>query len=184
MNMNKKGALELSVGTIVIIVLAMTMLILGIMLIRGIFTGSTDAIDEVNKNVINEINEAFGDPNKKIVIYPTARTVSIKQGDTGKGFAFSVKNKEISDHDFTWEVKVDEEFLIQEKCGITSAEANFWIVQNTGSFTLGNSAALDLPVIIKYNIPDLAPNCQIPYRLDIEKEDGYYGGAQVYLDIK
>ncbi len=180
----KKGAMELSVGTIVIIVLAMSMLILGIILIRGIFTGSTNAIDEVNKNVINEINDAFGDPDKKIVVYPTARTVTIGQGDTGKGFAFSVKNKDIQQHDFTWKVAVDEEYKIEEKCKITSGEANFWIVQDTGSFTLGNSARLDLPILIKFNIPELAPNCQIPYKLDILTEnENYYGGAQVYLDI-
>ena len=33
----KKGAIELSIGTVVIIVLAMTMLVLGIVLVRNIF---------------------------------------------------------------------------------------------------------------------------------------------------
>ena len=36
----KKGAMELSMGTIVILVLAMSMLILGLVLIRTIFMGA------------------------------------------------------------------------------------------------------------------------------------------------
>ena len=53
MKLRKKGAIELSIGTIVIIVLAMSMLILGIILIKNIFSGSTNAVDDINKGVIN-----------------------------------------------------------------------------------------------------------------------------------
>ena len=44
----KKAAIELSVGTIVVIVLAMSMLILGLVLIRNIFKGSIDNFDALN----------------------------------------------------------------------------------------------------------------------------------------
>ena len=45
--MQKRGAMELSIGTIVIIVLAMSMLILGLVLIRTIFTGAKYNIDTI-----------------------------------------------------------------------------------------------------------------------------------------
>ncbi|MEK6953289.1 MAG: hypothetical protein AABX29_09845, partial [Nanoarchaeota archaeon] len=46
---NKKAALELSIGTIVILVLAMSMLILGLILIRTIFTGAKYNVETMNK---------------------------------------------------------------------------------------------------------------------------------------
>ena len=56
---NKKAAIELSIGTVVIIVLAMSMLILGLVLIRNIFTGATESVDQINDNVRSEIIKLF-----------------------------------------------------------------------------------------------------------------------------
>ena len=61
---NKKGAIELSIGTIVIIVLAMSMLILGLVLIRNIFSGSNDAVGQINTGVISEIQKVFANADK------------------------------------------------------------------------------------------------------------------------
>ena len=51
--MNKKGALELSIGTIVIIVIGMSMLILGLVLVQKIFVGSTNNVDDLNNKIRN-----------------------------------------------------------------------------------------------------------------------------------
>ena len=45
--MKKRGAVELSVSTIVIVVLAMSMLILGIVLVKNIFSSANDIVDMV-----------------------------------------------------------------------------------------------------------------------------------------
>ncbi len=55
----RRGALELSIGTIVIIVLAMTMLILGIVLVRSIMCGAVGLTGEINTKVKGEINKLF-----------------------------------------------------------------------------------------------------------------------------
>jgi len=180
----KKGAMELSLSTIVTIVLLVIMLGVGIYIITLIRGGATEAIDSINDNVIKAIEDAFVDEDKTIAIYPTTRTIRIGQGDTGRGFAFSVKNKDIKSHSYTWEVKVDENYDIEEECGIGMADANFWIVQDTGSFKLASSQTIELPILVKYDIPESAPNCQIPYLLEINQDDSYYTGAQVYLDIR
>ena len=54
---NKKAAMEMSVGTIVTIVLLMTVLILGLVMIRTIFKGSIENINSVDQSVKNEINK-------------------------------------------------------------------------------------------------------------------------------
>ena len=57
--MNKRGALELSIGTIVIIVLAMTLLILGMVLIRKIMCSGIVLIEQVDTGLENEIKGLF-----------------------------------------------------------------------------------------------------------------------------
>ena len=56
---NTKGAIEMSMTTVVVIVLAMSMLILGLVLIRSIFTGATSSVDLLNDKVKGEIQNLF-----------------------------------------------------------------------------------------------------------------------------
>lgn len=56
---SKHSAIELSVGTIVIIVLAMIMLILGIVLVRSIMCGAVGLTGELNTRIKGEIGKIF-----------------------------------------------------------------------------------------------------------------------------
>jgi hypothetical protein len=56
----KKAAIELSVGTIVIIVIAVTMLILGIVFVRSIMCSGIQITENLDEGVKNEINDLFG----------------------------------------------------------------------------------------------------------------------------
>lgn len=56
---SKKAALEMSMTTIVTIVLVVVTLVLALVLIRTIFTSSTNAIDQVNTAIQDQINNLF-----------------------------------------------------------------------------------------------------------------------------
>lgn len=60
MNINKKAALELSIGTIVVVVIAITMLILGIVFVRSVMCGALGLTGDLNSRVKGEINALFG----------------------------------------------------------------------------------------------------------------------------
>jgi len=78
---NKKAAIELSIGTIVIIVLAMTMLILGIVLVTNIMKGGIDLADVTNQKVRAQIVTLFTKDNSNIVIQTGAnRIAEVKAG--------------------------------------------------------------------------------------------------------
>ena len=62
---NKKAAIELSIGTVVIIVLAMTMLIMGVVLVRNIFSGATSSVDTLNDKVKGEITSLFSEETRR-----------------------------------------------------------------------------------------------------------------------
>ena len=64
----KKGALELSIGTIVVIVIAMAMLILGLVLVRNISELSTGTVDEIDDQVRSQIRNLFNDDSGNIVV--------------------------------------------------------------------------------------------------------------------
>ena len=57
---NKKGQLELSIGTIVVLVIGVSMLILGIILVRSIMCSSLGIMDDLSSGVKNEVKNLFG----------------------------------------------------------------------------------------------------------------------------
>jgi len=78
--MNKKGAIELSMTTIIVIVIGITILSLGLVWIRSVFTdigGLTQGAFEQGETQISEIFEATNEP---VALSPSEVTVA--QGDT------------------------------------------------------------------------------------------------------
>ncbi len=79
---NRKAALELSIGTIVVIVIGMSMLILGLVLVRTIFSGSTKSVNDLNEQVQSEILDLFDDDSGNLVVQlGSADTAKVKPGD-------------------------------------------------------------------------------------------------------
>ncbi|MEK6917320.1 MAG: hypothetical protein AABW51_00035 [Nanoarchaeota archaeon] len=180
---SKSGAMEMSVGTLVTIVLLMAVLILGIFLVRKIFVGSSDAIDSVNNQLNDQINKLFTEDNaKKLVVLPDSRSISLKKGDDPKGFAFSVRNSDVEQAEFTYDVTADD----VSKCGssFTQVKADNYLLGGTGKFNLGPGNSLDQARLVKFQIPDTAPPCTIIYDLEVKKDGVSYSGANVFVTIK
>lgn len=78
----KRGALELSIGTIVIIVIAMVMLIMGIVLVRQIMCAGIQLTDKVTSSTENEITNLFGTNEFGIKCQGEGELVKIGGGGT------------------------------------------------------------------------------------------------------
>ncbi len=89
--MNKRGALELSMNTIIIIVIGVVLLSLGLMFVRGIFTQTTDLSDKVFANANKELDSLGGSVDSALVVSP--ETVRLEAGKTS-GFVVLVTNLE------------------------------------------------------------------------------------------
>ena len=84
----KRGALELSISTVVILVIAMSMLVLGIVLVNKILGGATDSVDTLNDKVKGEINSLFSEEGSKIGIKLGGdKTAKVEQGAVNFGVA-------------------------------------------------------------------------------------------------
>jgi hypothetical protein len=190
--MKKRAAMEMSVGTLVTIVLLMAVLILGVVLIRSIFIGGQDAVSTINNQVIDEINNIFNDATAKLSIAPSDRTITLKRESEPAGFAFSVRNKATDDAYFAYDVTADD----VSECGtdFTKETAESWMLAETGTFALGPGMKLDLPLLVKFNIPEDAPPCTMIVKLkvddssqdnlNVENVAGTYSSAQIFVTIK
>lgn len=76
---SKKGAMELSMSTIIIIVIGIALLSLGLAFVRGIFKKITDESDQIFAMSEEQISELFEDSNSLIKIVP--ETVDAEIGE-------------------------------------------------------------------------------------------------------
>lgn len=181
----KKAQMQMSVGTIVTIVLLMTVLILGLVLVRTIFSGAVENINSIDQAVKNEINKLFSeDDSRKIVVYPSTRIITIKKGNQDfLGFAFSIRNLETTEGEFTYNVFVNDPD-IRQKCNINVQEAEGWIkAGKSGKVNIPPGDLMLDPEFVRFLIPDNAPPCLIRYGVNVKKDNQQYGNT-VSVDLK
>jgi len=178
---SKKAALELSIGTIVILVIAMSMLILGLILVRTIFTGAKYNVETMNKKVEGEINKLFVE-DQKAVLYLPNREAEVTQGDPF-GVAFGIHNVGSTD-EFQWRVIAIEDPNLNTKCGFRNEDdALDWITTGGQNFKGVNIPSGDKYTdIIRFNIQkgtvsDVS-QCIVRFQLEIFK-----GGSHSNEDI-
>lgn len=83
---NKSGAMEMTVGTIVTIVLLMSALVLGLILTKTIFTKTTENVENIDAQVKGEINDLFGEDGTGFVIrLGNQNTAKVRQGTANFG---------------------------------------------------------------------------------------------------
>jgi len=176
----KKGAMEMSVGTIVTIVLLMAVLVLGLVMVKTIFTSSTSNINEVDKKVKDQINKLFSeDEQKKVIIYPSTY-IELDKGKSA-GFGLSIRNNEKTEGEFSYTVEAaDGEF----DCMSTTAANNLISLGKIGeNINLLPGTVMDEPVYVRFDIPDDTPPCQIRYNVDVEKDGKQYVNT-IKMDVE
>ena len=177
-----KGAMEMSVGTIVTIVLLMSVLILGLVLVKNIFSSANGAIKLSGTQLDNQISKAFGDSSTRAVMYPTSNALTIK---VGKSDAMGVGIKNIANNvndptDFTYEVSSPE-----NSCGLTNDQAMKLIMLGKAT-----SSPINIPIgqlysgKITFQIPDTMPNCLITYDVNIKRAGTLYATPSFVLTVK
>ena len=97
---SRRGAMELSVGTIVVFVLAMSVLVLGFFLVQRIFDVATGAVDLTDQQLKDEINKLFSDESRTS-IYPGTREIEIRQ-DESDGVGIGIQNLQSTQDSFSY----------------------------------------------------------------------------------
>lgn len=176
-----KGAIEMSIGTIVTIVLAMSMLILGMVLIKNIFSGSTDNVLQMNDQVKDQINKLFVE-DKRTVVYLPNQIAKITQNEDW-GVAFGVKNLQKGTAEagrFHYEVTVSDPD-VRTKCGIGERDIESWIVTGRAD-DMTVAPGQSYFGIVRFLIPEGAPLCTVRFHIDVTKDNSAY--ATDFFDVE
>ena len=101
-NIQKKGALELSMTTIIVIVIGVTLLTLGLAFVRTIFGSASDIASKVGEISSDEISKMVGESSDPITI--TSASVTIKQGESND---IRILYRNVGSSAATFNVKLD-----------------------------------------------------------------------------
>jgi len=162
MTKNKKAAMEMSVGTIVTIVLLMTVLVLGLVLIRSIFSSATKSVDSIDSQVTAEINNLFSSENKDLVVsLGTGHSADVRQGAKAFGFVFGYSPDDptaliAGSCDYAISADVAGTYCSDYTSG---REVEEWITTGTNQVSFSErqkNAGYDL---VRLNIPESTPIC-------------------------
>ena len=95
---NKKAAFEMSMTTVVIIVISVVMLILGLVFVRQIFGVATESVNMIDDQVKNELMNLFGEQGGKEIVVKlgTQQSAKVQQGTQGFGFVFGIAPEGVS----------------------------------------------------------------------------------------
>ncbi len=176
---NKKAAMEMSVGTIVTIVLLMAVLVLGLTLVRSIFGSAQGAVDLTDSQLKEEISDIFGDDDlSKLAVYPSTR-LKLRKGKELSPLGFSVRNIERDPLNAYYTLK-----FIGSDCGITPDKGEELIVlRRQGTISVGASSVMEYPILLSFRIPEDFPACLITYDLIISEDPTFDNTELKYSSI-
>jgi len=161
--------MEMSVGTIVTIVLLMTVLVLGLVLVRTIFTSATDVVKMTDEQLKKEVNKLFSEENK-LVIYPDTRRIDIKQSEIN-GVGIGIKNLQtgsISEEKFTYTVEVSDPDLSTKCGGVRLTDVESWIVTGRTETNIPIPPGEFTTQKVLFDIPVGSPLCTIRFRVNVD----------------
>ena len=175
----KKAAFEMSITTIVVLVIAMTMLVLGLVLVRSVFKGATENVLNINEKVKGEIDKLFTEEGQKTAIYLSQRLAQIKQNEPF-GVAFAIKNLGTADKTFSYATTVVD----VGTCGISASNIAGWIITGKDESGITISPGDAYYTIIRFQPPLNAPLCMARFKVEIKEGTAAYDSFNFDVQIK
>jgi hypothetical protein len=128
----KKAAIEMSMSTVIIIVLAVSFLILGLILLRNIFGNATTSMGTIDDKLKNQLSSLFADEEQQIFIKPDDGQLKIRAGTTNFGFVIGARTRNGNDvakrSDIQYRLVLDKNAPNNCLKKITEAKVRSWFV--------------------------------------------------------
>ena len=172
--MKKKAAMELSIGTVVIIVIAITMLILGIVFVRSVMCSAVGLTGEINDRVKGEINDLFGSTGGEVqCVGSTGEAIRMNPGKTN----------------FVWcginaPQTAKYSIVLQNYNAVHSTKSQIkdWIVTESWDGTVAPND--DIPKkAIRIDLPDNAPEDTLMLQVVVKKEGNIISTQDLDFEI-
>ncbi len=174
---NKKAAFEMSMTTLVVIVLAVVMLILGLVFIRQIFGTATDSISVIDEQVKSKLKTMFGEEEGSIIVY-NAET-KIKPGVESFGIPLAARTqtgKTITEDHLQYEISVAGGDCISPESWFVYPKANTWNDFDSFDFDTGY-------VNLILNVPKGTAFCTSVMKIAIKDTTGEFASKTFIVKI-
>jgi hypothetical protein len=174
---NKKAAMEMSMGTIIILVLGVSMLILGMVLIRSIMCSGIQISEDLSAGVKNEIINLFGADSIGVKCIGQGGA-AVKLGTGGRRAIPCIIKTENQDETFT--LKLDS--IASKTTGVSDTTIKGWVVDQdwTGKIQPGKDNS---EVVVLLNLPKTAPQATLELTILATSDKGYSETITSYIDI-
>lgn len=172
--------MEMSVGTIVTVVLLMAVLILGIFLTQRIFKTSKGAIDMTEEQLMSEIQKLFSNEETKVVIFPTSKHLEIKHEEKD-AIGLGIKNLAQ-----TGSGKDVFKYTIINTGGNceSNIDPNSWIIVGENENNIPISVGEMYSTKIIFQIPLGTPLCTARFRADVSINNNAYKSESFDISVK
>lgn len=152
--LKKKGAIEMSMQTIIVVVIGITLLTLGLQFVYKTFADVGSQQKAVNEATQKQLRELFGESDDPVALI--SNSITIKQG-ASEDFAVGFKNIGTTGGDFSYKVILDSAPNNLKSVDWMSSQSN-----DLGPLGVGD----DYPELLALDVP----NDAIPgtYRFKIE----------------
>jgi len=116
--MQKKGAIELSMSTIIVVIIGVVLLILGLTFVRGIFT-KTDVLTGGAFEEAETAMKNIGTPTEELTVAPLK--MALAQGET-KGVLVTLYNTDTKEHKYSLRTSMPSKTATTSKINCVMAE--------------------------------------------------------------
>lgn len=171
----KKAAIELSMTTIIVVVLSLVLLILGFFLVRNIMCGAITFSNEINEKVGTEIATLFETRTSELVCIGGERDKTyFEPGE--QNYIWCKINSKTSEK---YRIKLDKLFApgneIGESALYVPGSATDWVLIENWGWPTGRDIAPNdrtLNPVITIEIPENAPLIDLRAEITVEKQQG------------
>lgn len=173
MKSNKSGALELSVSTIVVVVLSVTLLIMGMVLVRNIMCSATGLTDDINTKVQGQIEALFGAQSGEVAcIGAGSDAVQMVPGKVNTVYCGINAPRRA-------EYKIELVEVTSVPSGIQASQVkNSWFI-TSADMAVVSPGDKSPQKFLRVNVPDDAPEGRLVMRVSISKREGSEAFQQV-----
>jgi len=178
---NKKAAMELTMGTLVTIVLLVMVLILGGYFVNKIFHSAIKVADMTDEQLTNEINKLFTEESK-LIIYPSTKIVKIKQEDVDE-VGIGVKNLIAGGSEsgnFSYQIVVAD----ASDCRESDEEVAKWIIVGEREDNIPIPAGELSVQRVRFRIPSGSSLCIARFRVNVFSNGQSYSTDSFDVEIK
>ena len=190
--MNKRGAIEMSMTTVVVIVLAMTLLILGLTLVRTIFKGATESVNLLNDKVKGEITNLFAEEGGNIVVKLGAeKTAKVPIGTTNFGIGIGARNPEgeaiTSRNILNYKIYLPTETVAKDCKTINqlsdSTARNIFLIQFNTLTQFDEISGPSAFSIVRFSIPSTWKVCSQKFLFDVYRGSELVGASFFIVEV-